>query len=140
MTYDPIGQRVLLFGGDDILGALNDLWAWNGASWTVLSTPRTPPPRRAHTFTWVGTSGVLVTGAANNSDEPLDDVWTYSDALGWRLENLEFTPPPRSNTPLIYDPMRDELVMYGGLLLHNDTWTFDGTRWFAKTTQTTGLR
>jgi cysteine-rich repeat protein len=141
MTYDPIGQRVLLFGGDDIGGALNDFWAWNGTTWTMLSSPRTPAPRRFHTLTSVDTSAVLVAGTANNADEPLDDVWTYNDASSWRLENLELTPAPRSSAPFAYDAVRDELVLYGGFLLYNDTWTFDGARWHVKTTpQTAGLR
>jgi len=140
-AYDPVSQRVLLFGGDDLGGVLNDFWAWDGATWTVLTSPRTPAPRRGHTLTSVGTTTVLVAGTADSTDEPFDDVWTYEPVQGWKLEDLNFIPSPRSAAPLVYDPVRDELVLYGGLLLHNDTWTFDGTRWFEEATpQTAGLR
>lgn len=49
MAYDPIGQRVLLFGGRSGSGAsavsLGDLWQWNGMQWSQLAMPNLPTAR-----------------------------------------------------------------------------------------------
>src|SRR5712672_3217409 len=43
MTYDPVLQRVLLYGGNAYYNALsNETWAWDGASWTMLNVAGPP--------------------------------------------------------------------------------------------------
>ncbi|MEZ4365050.1 MAG: hypothetical protein R2939_02040 [Kofleriaceae bacterium] len=42
MAYDPVRDRVVLFGGDPIygspnIGALADTWLWDGAAWTEVT-------------------------------------------------------------------------------------------------------
>ncbi|MCC7074269.1 MAG: hypothetical protein IT383_23385 [Deltaproteobacteria bacterium] len=38
MTYDPIGARVLMFGGADAAGARHDTWAFNGTDWSLVAS------------------------------------------------------------------------------------------------------
>lgn len=52
MIYDPVSERVLLFGGFGANRApLDDLWAWDGTTWSQIprSTPW-PPARGGHTM------------------------------------------------------------------------------------------
>ena len=43
MAYDPISQKVVLFGGDGGGKILNDTWLWNGSDWLPAPTQTTPP-------------------------------------------------------------------------------------------------
>ena len=46
MTYDPVSGRIIMFGGFDGNGYLNDTWEFNGVTWTQITT-NTPPPARS---------------------------------------------------------------------------------------------
>src|SRR5215472_13400116 len=45
MTYDPVSGKIIVFGGFDGNGYLNDTWEFNGITWTQVTT-NTPPPAR----------------------------------------------------------------------------------------------
>ena len=36
MAYDPLRQRVVLYGGIGAEGRLADLWEWDGAQWIKI--------------------------------------------------------------------------------------------------------
>jgi hypothetical protein len=36
MVYDPSRKRVVLFGGSNEEGSLNDTWEWDGKKWTPI--------------------------------------------------------------------------------------------------------
>src|SRR5262245_23848916 len=46
--YDPLGKRVIIFGGSGESGLLNDTWAFNleSRTWAKLQTTGTLPPVR----------------------------------------------------------------------------------------------
>jgi len=46
MTYDAASGKVIVFGGFDGNGYLNDTWTFDGVTWTLIATD-TPPPARA---------------------------------------------------------------------------------------------
>ena len=55
MAYDPSTQKVILFGGGTLMGAFNDLWAYDSAAntWTELEpSGELPPPRADGTMTY----------------------------------------------------------------------------------------
>src|SRR5256885_13156175 len=43
MAYDPVDEDVVLFGGYAHLGAFNDTWTWDGATWTQRQPVNAPP-------------------------------------------------------------------------------------------------
>src|SRR4030095_10646261 len=47
MAYDPVSQRVILFGGFDYSSYLNETWSFDGTTWTKLNTPVAPSGRAA---------------------------------------------------------------------------------------------
>lgn len=76
-TYDPVSQRVLLFGGavDDAREA-GDFWAWNGDVWSSIAQTTTPLDRRGGALVWdvKRRRGVLLGGA---SEGQVTDAWTF---------------------------------------------------------------
>ena len=47
-VFDPVGRRLIVFGGQGELGLLNDVWAFDLAAgtWSRLATRGTGPPER----------------------------------------------------------------------------------------------
>jgi Galactose oxidase, central domain len=46
MTYDAASGKVIMFGGSDANGYLNDTWTFDGVTWTQVMA-ESPPPARA---------------------------------------------------------------------------------------------
>lgn len=133
--YDPVRDRVVLFGGrTDNNAVLGDVWALelSGATrWLQLLPAGTPPPA----MTWQSAiydpvrDRMLVYGGYDNLD-PLGDVWelTLGDTPTWtRLTIPGPAPLPRYGHSAIYDPVRDRMVIFGGWsgflgFRRNDIW------------------
>ncbi|MGH7294600.1 MAG: Kelch repeat-containing protein [Polyangiaceae bacterium] len=132
-AYDPgDGGRMLLFAGTsnevDATGHMNDLWAFDGTSWTQLQPSGGPPSVRrvpaggfdAQRRRWVVFGGTDET--ADRGDLWLLDVasltWTQLDAAG--------TPPARGFASAGYDPGTDSYVVVGGLAQPSDQTLSDG--------------
>jgi hypothetical protein len=76
-TYDPVSQRVLLFGGAlaDAREAA-DFWVWNGGEWSPIAQTTTPLNRRGAGLVWDAgrRRGVLLGGTAEGE---VTDAWTF---------------------------------------------------------------
>ncbi len=46
-AYDPVGKKVVLFGGFNANAVLNETWTFNGTTWTQVKTSVAPTPRAA---------------------------------------------------------------------------------------------
>jgi len=119
--YDPVRDRVVIFGGYDNAYHLNgDVWALSlGGSpeWTQLNPGGDPPSPR------IGQAGIydpvrdrmVVFGGWDGSY--LNDVWALS--LGSSPEWTQLSPSldspiDRGLPTAIYDPVRDRMVIFGG--------------------------
>lgn len=88
MIYDPVREKVLLFGGSHDNGSyLGDLWEWDGTSWSQI--PLTGPPGRIRpgfTYDAARGEGVLYSGLRRNSEGqvvPLPDTWRLRVRETW---------------------------------------------------------
>jgi hypothetical protein len=56
-------------------------------------------------------------------------TWFYDCTENiWRRPKLKVEPPPRCNSPIVYDPATQSMIMFGGYnqaAALNDTWAFD---------------
>jgi hypothetical protein len=76
LVYNTARRRVVLFGGlDASLFVLNDLWEWDGASWTQVTAASPPPPRMYHAMAYDEARHQLVLFGGNDSWKELRDVW-----------------------------------------------------------------
>ncbi len=131
-TYDPFGDRLLVFGGSSG-PVLSDTWALSLASPGSAGVPLTSTRRRGHSALLdTARRRMIVFGGENGTQ--LNDVWEFGLAPGgtWARLNPAGTPPsPRALHAAVYDDRRDRMLVFGGRggPPLNDLWelTFSGS-------------
>jgi hypothetical protein len=96
MEYDAAAKVVLLFGGYDDAGYLNDTWTWDGVDWSQQSPSASPPVRAG-----AGIGYDLVTHQSSS-------------------------PAPRQLPGRAFDRASGAIALFGGSsrgTLEQDTWT-----------------
>ncbi len=115
--HDPVGQRVILFGGSSNSGLLNDTWALSleTGAWTRLTTTGGPPPPRFAfdaVYDSVGRQMVIWAGQGAGF---FDDTWTLNlNTLEWRNVSPARRPKARYGSASIFDPVSRSLVQFAG--------------------------
>ncbi len=133
MAYDPVRQRTVLFGGQDVPDDVyfNDTWEWDGAEWELKSTTG-PPPRRGAGMTYDPELGAIVLyGGGDLGATKYSDFWVW-DGATWTELDAAAPPGERFSVHLAYDTARQRLVLWGGIKhdgLASDTWEWDGANW-----------
>jgi hypothetical protein len=124
MCYDPVRQRVVLFGGQWSGGYRSDTWEYDGSTWTQVGT--TGPSARMRpnmTFDSLRNRVVLYGGSTGNE---LRDTWAWDGAVWTQLDAGSPSWPSRAANPIVYDPINDKVVQRD---IGGRTWLFNGTSW-----------
>jgi len=144
MAYDPVRQKVVLFGGFAGYGGaadvgLTDTWEYSVSgstfegdvigSWTHVTTAVAPPPLSFSAMAFDGNLGkiVLVGGLDTLMGTLTADMWTYDGT--WQKITVTPGPPPRFRHALAFDSARGRLVLFGGSTTDARVYEFDGTGW-----------
>lgn len=124
MVYDPVGRRMILFGGSAGIGSrLNDVWALNltrgSESWQQLSPSGTPPSARHfcyYIYYPVRRSVIVFGGEDSAGTGDLNDVWELGlDSLAWHEINPSGTlPSTRMDGGAAYDATNNRMIIFGG--------------------------
>ena len=141
MVYDPIGQRMILFGGDYDYSPLNRTWALDADAntWTELQPEGELPPGRAgHAMVYdsidkkIFLFGGFVYGESAGPDATfVNDLWAYDPAANaWtELHPGGGLPPGRTDACMVYDSDSGKVILFGGngtdSPVLNDTWAYD---------------
>ncbi len=122
--YDPVRDRMIVFGGSDDSGYRNDVWALNLSgtpAWSALSPTGTlPTARQGHTAIYDPVRDRMVVFGGSDGrlgTFSLNEVWalSLSGTPGWSALSPSGTlPNGRYSHTAIYDPMRDRMVVFGG--------------------------
>ena len=139
--YDPVRDRMIVYGGGTFVSSFNDVWAlWLAGSpaWTALDPMGSPPVARSyHTAIYDPVRDRMIVFGGYGGGSQLNDVWALSlagtpepnepdDADVWsELAPAGSPPTARSEHTAIYDPARDRMVVFGGsdnVGLRNDAW------------------
>ena len=147
MAYDSIRQRVVMHGG--LPGGmysgqkvLSDMWEWDGHQWTQVDlTGENPGFRAFHGMVFDDARGktVLFSGVdrITGSGETIalndSDIWEWDGNVWERISAPG--PVSRASPAMIYDPIRREIVLFGGMVsgsqnegvTANDTWVYSAS-------------
>lgn len=129
LCFDAATGVIRLAGGDGGVYAstvvpLGDSWRYDGVQWTEEpASARGPFGLTSMVFDSRRSRCVAL--ASNGTFE-----WS---GAGFVAVPTATTPPPRGETQLIYDALRERVVLYGGRSLpgssFSDLWEYDGATW-----------
>jgi len=132
--YDPVRDRLLVFGGRDGHAAVNDTWSlsFRGTLRWQEERPRgsLPEARDHHSAIYdAGADRMVIFGGENDSGSPVAGGWALSlrGREQWTPVATPTTPSARMGQSAIYDPVRSRMVLYGGSpaasILLNEIWS-----------------
>ncbi len=134
MTYfddAPSTTYVLMFGGLNPTGFLQDTWGFAGGHWKKIlaggAGHAVPAGRFGAALTYDNAThdAVLFGGGGYYKLKTyLNDTWTFDGAY-WTIDPTNASPAPRINAAIGYDPSLATVVLFGGLLttgFGHDTW------------------
>ncbi|MCI4364048.1 MAG: PKD domain-containing protein [Thermoplasmata archaeon] len=142
MAWDPIDNKVLLFGGFNGTAIYGDTWAFSHGQWTNISPLSSPPARYAAGLTYDGADGeMLLYGGVNASLFAQSDTWAFAHGT-WSQLSPATNPGPLVVPAMVYDAADGYVLLEGGS--HNDTnlgvtgacWRFSGDVWTQLTPST----
>lgn len=100
---------------------------WDGRQW--LPVPGLQPPARYRAAVATGPSHTFLYGGVSDVGVVRNDLWRFDGAV-WQA--LPPGPGGRYGAQLAFDPLRNELLLFGGNpggSLSDETWVFDGGTW-----------
>lgn len=141
VIYDPLGHRMIVFGGENGL-TWNNTWSFdfNTRRWRDM-TDATAPAREDHSAIYDSRGKRMVIFGGRYNDGEVDyinvyEVWALdldpASATFEKWQNLtpeDRNPPGRSDHAVVYDSLKNRMVIYGGWDKKEkeylkDTWAF----------------
>ena len=152
MVYDPVRARVILFGGSNATGYLNDVWEFETATrqWTNVTPPSGPAPIPRSNFAMAydeARNKVVVYGG--NCSTQYSNVSIIGDTWEWDPAARTWAHRPASSLVFVglsgsgatYDPVRQQVILFGGRPYwqfdYNGMFAWDGNNWVALSPATT---
>ncbi|MCI4367411.1 MAG: hypothetical protein L3K08_06635 [Thermoplasmata archaeon] len=128
MAYDWADGYVVLFGGVNASGTVNDTWTFSAGNWTHRTTPTAPIGRTGESIAYDSAAGYVVLFGGYG----FSDTWAFHAGRWTQLSAPG--PSARAGAALTYDSADRELLLYGGdtrsgPVAASDTWTFSGGTW-----------
>ena len=131
-TYDPINERVMMFGGGTNEGEFGDTWVfkYETQSWSELTFETTPTPRHSAVMVYDSSDEVIILFGGWNGTSQATDTWIFDCATEtWTDVTTEVFPPGRMSHAMVYDSVNDKVILFSGYgtdgPYDDDTWTFD---------------
>jgi N-acetylneuraminic acid mutarotase len=138
MVFNPLEGQAILFGGraHGLFGEkyFNDLWVLDAAThtWMSLKNSDPPEPRMNPGMVYDSANHQIILFGGLVQKGRLDDTWVYAISDNhWEEVTPEYSPPPRSDTGMVYDEHNQEVILFGGYChedqrdLCSDTWSYN---------------
>ncbi len=138
MVYDAQLGQIVLFGGGDAAGELNDTWTYSGGVWTNITARAgdAPTPRDSPAFAYDPLSGDAVLTGGGNWFSGTNGFYGPGGSYGgtWLFVNGSWLPQSDLSTILdavanpqsTYDASVGAVIVYGGDGAPASTWFWTG--------------
>ncbi|MCW3978714.1 MAG: hypothetical protein NWF12_03100 [Candidatus Bathyarchaeota archaeon] len=135
MAYDPMNERVLLFGGaiwENRYTFFDDLWSYDPSTntWTEVEGGPGPSGRFNHMMVYVPDRHQLFLFGGFGASDRVGDTWIYDiEANEWTRVQPQNSPSPRSDAAIAYDEANGVVILHDGYCRDDshpqDTWVYD---------------
>jgi hypothetical protein len=145
LVFDSVRGKTVLFAGNGGSGYLNDVWDWDGATWTERCTAAAcmttrPVAQYEHVMVFDAARGKTFLYGGNNNYMFFPNTWEW-DGTSWTTVG-NVNPAARLSHGMVFDTSRSRTVLWGGLRYDNpnsntyltDTWEWDGALWSLRAT------
>ncbi len=133
--YDPVNNRMIVFGGKGSSGDFNDLWGLNlnTLTWEQLlpAGGAVPAPRFTQNAVFDSARNRMIIWSGQGA-ELYNDVWAFDFSSRtwqqlWANGNVSGAPVTRYGTAATFDPVQRRLINFAGFgsTRYEDTWHFD---------------
>ena len=124
MAFDPQSSSVLLHGGVSTLGTeMGDAWAWYFGDWLKLGEDYATA-RASHTAASDSIRGRMLVTAGYSQ------MLATGTTLEWDITHFNWvdtntSPPARSDSNMVFDPLRAQMLLFGGANESGSTYLAD---------------
>lgn len=139
MAFDPLRQRLVLFGGATMRGLYgfyvgrNDTWEWDGTTWAKKTPATSPPPRAQHALAFDPNRGkVLLFGGTEDGVPYRDDLWEW-DGQNWAALAAPRPSVGSARDQMVTDTARGLVVLVRGNGPTAEHWEWNGVAWARRT-------
>ncbi len=125
-------KKLWIFGGqsENQSEFLQDLWSWDGKTWTLHNSVLHPEPRYGCQL-GVHQGKLILYGGRNHSGDWFTDTWVWDN--NWRkLEPKKSTPKPKASVSFALITTASDLYLIGGFLkgdTYPEMWKLDEENW-----------
>lgn len=121
MTWSPLHDAVLLYGGFDENRSFRDLWKWDGEGWIRLDDSGPTETEGASLVASATGVTVLGTGSPGNPWDNNIRAWTFRDG---RWTETATPPGPRGSVGagVAFDATRQTIIQFGGAIPGGPPW------------------
>ena len=132
MTYDPVSGKIIMFGGFDGNGYLNDTWEFDGVTWTQITTSTPPPARTAAQMAFDSVSRKVVLYGGYDGQNYLGDTWLWDGATSQWTQATPMHQPPAVTGPMLFPDPNGHVDYFGGFappFYQLTMWQWNGSDW-----------
>jgi hypothetical protein len=123
LTYDSRRALVLMLGGQ-IHGARDGTWEHDGSQWLSRGTGG-PDDAGCMAYDRARGAAVMVLGATSGG--PVS-TWEWN-GLAWLQRATAQAPSMSGGMSMVYDPLRQRVVLVGGIPNGDGVWEWNGNSW-----------
>ncbi|MFV2014456.1 MAG: kelch repeat-containing protein [Candidatus Heimdallarchaeota archaeon] len=140
LVYDPVADRVIMFGGwsdTSAVSYINNTWIFNPSTqdWTNVTSMVSPGARGYIQGVYDSATNEVIFFGGINDTTTFGDIWGFSyTGYTWRNISTPVSPTPRAYYGVDYSTRNNTLVMFGGSAsifsgsdIFNETWAYTST-------------
>ena len=133
-VYDPVNDRIMMFGGSNDIDLYDDTWVLNTTSgiWTQLFLSSSPVARHSCVMVYDSADEVIILFGGHNGTAWASDTWIFDcNEETWAEVTPAISPPGRGSAAMVYDSANDKVLLFSGYgesgPVVPDTWEYDYT-------------
>lgn len=141
-AYDPVSQNVVIFGGYNNNGQLDETWIYDGQNWRHAVEYVHPSARASASMVYDAKLKKIVLFGGYDGQNYLNDTWIFDGATRTWTQAFPTNVPPGVAGPMLFaDPVSGRADMYGGFdgrLYQYATWRWNSGNWHRVWTPNSG--